>query len=83
MPVCSNEYFASALLNGISALTLPSLSSSMTGKFSKKLGILLTSNSLPSLSWKAIWPCQPVGKPSPLTRAPTLNRPPFAGLFPT
>jgi len=44
MPVCSNEYFASALLNGISALTLPSLSSRITGKFSKKLGILLTSN---------------------------------------
>ena len=41
----------------------------MTGKFSKKLGILLTSNSLPSLSWKAMWPCQPVGNPSPLTRA--------------
>ena len=40
--ICSTEKVEEARRNGISALTVPDLSISNTGKVSKKVGILLT-----------------------------------------
>ncbi|WZZ61297.1 hypothetical protein YC2023_061404 [Brassica napus] len=65
-PTCSTLYLDSALLNGTSALTIPSPSNKTTGNVSKKVGIRRTKSSRPSLFLKTGCPNHPTAIPSPL-----------------
>lgn len=79
--ICSIEKVDEALLNGISARTVPDLSIRSTGNVSKKAGILLTVTEIVPLVIKAC-PTQLLTIPSDRTWGPDLNRPPFDGLHP-